>query len=138
MACARWTYFMAEMLLDITVLQDYAKGDDDARSIIEQVIEGTKTAAISSLALFELWRNPSLDRKTEIGYVALLSFLEDAPLSAEAAKTAGLWLASVDEAERDKLVYFALVAATARERGEPICTRNPEAFSRFYSDFVEY
>ena len=129
---------MADMLLDITVFQDYAKGDEDARAIIEQVIEGTKTAAISPLALFELWRSPSLDRKTEIGYVALLSFLEDAPLSGEAAKTAGLWLASVDEVERDKLAYFALVAATAREREEPICTRNTEPFSRFYSDFVEY
>ena len=138
MACARWTYFMADMLLDITVFQDYVKGDEDARAIIEQVIEETKTAAISPHVLFELWRNPSLDRKTEIGYIAMLSFLEDAPLSAEAAKTAGLWLASVEEAERDRLAYFALVAATARERGEPICTRDPEPFSRFYSDFVGY
>ena len=129
---------MADMLLDITVFQDYVKGDDDARAIIEQVIEGAKTAAIPTLALFELWRNPSLDRKTEIGFVAMLSFLEYAPLSAEAAKTAGLWLASVEEAERDKLAYFALVAATARERREPICTRNSEPFNRFYSDFVDY
>ena len=129
---------MTDMLLDITVFQDYVQGDEDARAIISQVIEGTKTAAISPLIRFELWRDPSLDRKTEIGYVALLSFLEDAPLSAEAAKTAGLWLASVEEAERNNLGYFALVAATARERGEPICTRNSEPFDRFYSDFVDY
>ena len=56
----------------------------------------------------------------------------------EAAKAAGLWLASVDEAERDKLAYFALVAATARERDEPICNRNTEPFSRFYSALVKY
>lgn len=129
---------MTDMLLDITVFQDYVQGDEDARAIISHVIEGTKTAAISPLILFELWRDPSLDRKTEIGYVAVLSFLEDAPLSAEAAKTAGLWLASVEEEERDKLAYFALVGATARERGEPICTRNQDLFSRFYSDFVDY
>jgi len=129
---------MTDMLLDITVFQDYVQGDEDARAIISQVIGGTKTAAISPLILFELWRDPSLDRKIEIGYVALLSFLEDAPLSPEAGKTAGLWLASVEETERDKLAYFALVAATARERGEPICTHNQELFSRFYSDFVDY
>ncbi len=129
---------MTDMLLDITVFQDYVQGDEDARAIISQVIEGTKTAAISPLILSELWRDPCLDRKTEIGYVAMLSFLEDAPLSAEAAKTAGLWIASVEEAERNNLAYFALVAATARERGEPICTRNQELFSKFYSDFVEY
>ena len=96
------------------------------------------TNCFSPLILFELWQSPFLNRKTEIGYVAMLSFLEDAPLSTEAAKTAGLWLASVEEAERNNLAYFALVAATARERGEPICTRNQELFSRFYSDFVEY
>ena len=129
---------MTDMLLDITVFQDYVQGDEDAHAIISQVIEGTKTAAIPPLILFELWQDPSLDRKTEIGYVAMLSFLEDAPLSAEAAKKAGLWLASVEETERDKLAYFALIAATAQERGEPICTRNQELFSRFYSDFVDY
>ena len=129
---------MADMLLDSTVFRDYRNGDSGARSIVEQVVEGAITASISPLTVFDLWAGAQFDRRTEIGYVGMLSFLEEAPLSTEAAKAAGLWLASVEEEERERLTHFALLAATARERGVAICTRNPEPFSKFYSEIVAY
>ena len=129
---------MADMLLDTTVFQDFNQGDPGARKIIEQVIEGAATASVCPLTVFELWGSGDLDRRVEIGYVGLLSFLEEAHLSAEAAKVAGIWLASLDGEERGRLARFALVAATAQERGEPIYTRNPEPFGGFYSQVVEY
>ncbi len=130
---------MAEMLLDATVFRDYRVGDPGARVIIEQVIEGSRTASVSPLTVFELWEGDGgLDRRAEMGYAGMLGFLETAPLSSEAAKVAGVWIASVEPEQRDELARVALIAATAQERGEPIYTRNVESFSRFYSDVVGY
>ena len=129
---------MADMLLDTTLFQDYRAGDPGAGAIIQQVVEGTITASVSPLTVFDLLGSAGLDRRTEIGYTSMLSFLEAAPLTAEAAKAAGVWMASIEEEGRDGLARFALLAATAQERGEPICTRNSETFSRFYSEVVGY
>ena len=129
---------MAKLLLDTTVMQDYRRGDPGAQAIIGQIVRGEVTASICPLTIFELWGSSDLDRRSEMGYVGMLKFLEEAPLSNEAAKAAGLWVAALDEEERGLLTRFALVAATAQERREPICTRNPEPFSKFYSEFVSY
>ena len=129
---------MTEMLLDQTVFEDYRDGHAGARSIMEKVLAGELAASVSSLTVFDLWRSPGFDRRAEIGYSGMLSFLDEAPLSVDAAKTAGVWLASVGDGEREALARFALIAAVASEREEPICTRNPVPFSRFYSRLVEY
>ena len=129
---------MAELMLDTTVFHDYRAGHSGARALIERIMSGQITASISPFTVFELWGSSELDRRTEIGYVGMLRFLEEASLSHEAAKVAAIWVAPLDEAERSRLTRYALVAATARERGEPICTRNNEHFSRFNSEVVGY
>ncbi len=129
---------MAEMLLDVTVFEDYRSGHPGARSIMERVLAGELAASVASLTVFDLWRSHGFDRRAEIGYSGMLSFLEEAPLSVDAAKTAGIWLASVPAPERDGLARVALIAAVANERDEPICTRNPVPFSRFYPNLVDY
>ena len=129
---------MPEMLLDTTVFRDYRGGDPGARIIVEQVLAGTLTASVSAFTIFELWGAPGFDRRAEIAYQGMMTFLEQAPLSPEAARQAGLWLASVEYEELERLTRFALLAATALERQESICTRDVEAFSRFYSDVTEY
>ena len=129
---------MAERLLDTTVFQDYQRGDPGARAVMERVLEGEITASVSPLTILELWGSAGLDRMAEIGYVGLLAFLEEAPLSNEAAKTAGVWIAALDEQERAQLTRVALMAAIAKERGEPVCTRDPEPFARFDSEVIGY
>ena len=129
---------MAELMLDTTVFEDYRAGHSGARAVIERIMSGQVTASISPFTVFELWGDSDLDRRTEIGYIGMLRFLEEASLSREAAKVAGMWIARIDEAERSRLMRYALVAATAREREEPICTRNTEHFSRFDSEVVGY
>ena len=129
---------MAEMMLDATVFRDYRVGDPGARAIIEQVMGGSRTASISPLTVFELWGGGDLDRRAEIGYAGMLGFLEVASLSTEAAQAAGVWILSIEPDERDGLARVALVAATAQERGEPICTRNAHQFSRFNSEVMDY
>ena len=129
---------MAEMLLDSTLFQDYRRGVTGARAIVERILGGDTTASVAPLTVFELWSDAVFDRRTEIAFAGLLSFLEQAPLTAEAAKVAGIWIGSLDEDERDSLARYALIAATARERGEPVCTSDPESYSRFYSELVGY
>ena len=129
---------MADMLLDITLFHDYLKGVPAALSIVDQIIDGSATASVSSVTVYELWRDPSLDRKTEMAYVALLSFLEEAPLSVEAAKRAGLLLAELDDERRNLLSYHALVASVAQERGEPICASASEEFLALHADVTGY
>lgn len=126
------------MLIDSTVFRDYRVGDTGALNIINQVIDGTITASISPLTVLNLWTNTHLSRRQEMGYAGILSFLHDAPLSQQAAKQAGVWLSSVPEDSRSKLSYFALIAATARENGMAICTRNQELFGKFCSEFIDY
>ena len=133
-----WAGPMAELMLDATVFHDYRTGHSGARSVIERIMSGQITASISPFTVFELWGNSDMDRRTEIGYVGMLRFLEEASLSHEAAKVAGIWIAPLEESERIRLARYALVAATARERGEPICTRDTEPFSRFISEVVGY
>ena len=47
---------MADMMLDATVFLDYRAGHQGARAIVEQIVEGARTASVSPLTLFELWR----------------------------------------------------------------------------------
>jgi PIN domain nuclease of toxin-antitoxin system len=84
---------MADFLLDASVFRAYLGGDLSARRVVDRVLDGSETAAVSSATVFELWRDPALDRRTEMALTALVGFVEVAPLSAEAAKRAGLLLA---------------------------------------------
>lgn len=129
---------MADVLLDITVFEDYRRGDSGARSIINKIIDGEISASVSPLTVLHLWGGPDFDRKAEIAYTGMLSFMEEATLTSNAAKTAGIWLAAMPPEERGKLMYFALLAATAKERGESVCTRNGEVFSQFNIDITDY
>ena len=90
------------------------------------------------MTILYLWGSPDFDRKAEIAYTGMLRFMEEAPLTSDAAKTAGIWIAAMPPEEKSKLMFFALVAATAKERGESLCTRNAEIFSQFNLDITDY
>ncbi len=127
---------MADFLLDASVFRAYLGGDRSARRVVDRVLDGSETAAVSSATVFELWRDPALDRRTEMALTALVGFVEVAPLSAEAAKRAGLLLAACDTDSRESLGHHALVAAVALEREEPICTLEADRYSDFGVELV--
>ena len=104
---------MADMLLDASLFRAYLGGDRSARRVVDRVLEGSETAAVSSVTVFELWRDPDLDRRTEMALTALIGFVEVAPLSADAAKRAGLLLAARDNGNGASVGNHALVAAVA-------------------------
>ena len=129
---------MAELLLDVTVFEDYRAGDPGARTVIDMAIDGNISVSVSPITVFQLWGDPSLDRQSEIGSASIMSFMEQASLSTEAAKLAGRWLAKFDPEQRAALAPTALVAATAEERGERVCARDPEVFVPFGTKAVGY
>ena len=129
---------MADMLLDASLFRAYLGGDRSARRVVDRVLEGSETAAVSSVTVFELWRDPDLDRRTEMALTALIGFVEVAPLSEDAAKRAGLLLAARDNGDGNgaSVGNHALVAAVALERGEPVCTIDASSYSDFGVEFV--
>ena len=127
---------MADMLLDASLFRAYLGGDRSARRVVDRVLEGSETAAVSSVTVFELWRDPDLDRRTEMALTALTGFVEVAPLSADAAKRAGLLLAARGDGNGATVGNHALVAAVALERGEPVCTIDAGPYSEFVVEFV--
>ena len=129
---------MAEMLLDVTVFNDLREGDIEARRLIETILDGTAKAAVSSLTVCELWHRGEIDRRTEIGFLSVLRFVEEITPDFEISRTAGLWLANCDEFNGRDATYVTLTAATAKKHGIPICTRDVEAFEQFGIEITAY
>ena len=129
---------MSDMHFDLTVFEDYRSGNSDAQRLINEVIDGAVSASVSAVNILQLWKDPSMDRQTEIMYASMLSFIEPVPLSVEAAKWAGRWIGALNAEETDDVVRLALVAATAKERNEPLCTRFPNRFEGFGIEIIAY
>ncbi len=132
---------MSDFLLDVTFFEDLRSGDSGARSLVERILNGEVSAAVSSMTVFQVWQDPDLDRRTEIGFLSVLRFVEEAPLSIDAAKSAALSISSAQELWDDGATpdaCNALVAATAVALGVPVCTRNPDPFKRFGAETASY
>ncbi len=129
---------MADVLLDITVFNDLKAGDPDARKVVERILDGEIKAAASPLTVCELWRTSGIDRRTEIGFLSVLRFVEEVAPALEDARTAGLWLADSNLDGRRDASCVAILAATAKRLGIPICTRDADAFATFDVEVTSY
>ena len=129
---------MTELILDITVFEDLRKGDPEAMGIFDRIVVGEIKASVCPLTLYRLWSSPDFDRRMEIGYTGMMSFLDEATLSPSASKLAGIWVGSENGSISPDAAYYAMLSAIAKERDETICTRNPAPFLRFYPSVFEY
>ena len=77
------------VLLDKSILDEYRLGGNEAVNLITQIISGKIEASISSVTVLEIWMDPALDRRMEIGFAGLLEFLREIPLDNDCAKKAG-------------------------------------------------
>lgn len=128
---------MADAVLDTTVFIDYFNGHPGARKIVGDVLTGRKTGAYSPITVLELWVGLA-SHEDEVSMQALLSSLEHAPLSDGAARAAAIWLRGTSPRRTESMYRDALIAATAKERGEPVVTRNVRDFGRFGIDVQPY
>jgi predicted nucleic acid-binding protein len=74
----------------------------------------------------------------EVAYRAMLTLVEEAPLSGEAGELAALWLRALPTRSSEAIVRDAFIAATASLRNETIYTRNVRDFRRLYDDVTTY
>ena len=144
---------MPDILLDAPFFDDLRAARPGARAIVAAILNGEVAAAVSPLTIFRVWQDPSLDRRAEIGFLSVLRFVEEAPLTIDAAKSAAIAAAAAPEtpdhpdgnaddippaAARAEDAYRALIAATAAQLGVPICAPNPEPFARFGAETATY
>ena len=81
----------------------------------------------------------SFDRKYEISTTAILKFIQVATLSISAAKSAANLISKLNLVDADKDIYLSsLIAATAKERNESICTRNIDTYNKFDIEIFDY
>jgi predicted nucleic acid-binding protein len=122
---------VTDFLLDTTFFIDLRRGrNEGALSLWQSLQSGSASGAYSPITVFELWVGQRFNREEEVFYESVLSFLEEAPLTSGAAKSAALWLRQIGSAS-EALIRDALIAATASERDEPVRTLNQRDFGRF-------
>ena len=130
---------MSKILLDKTIFIDFFNSDSSARSIIKKIIDKELTASVSPITLYDLWKMESFDRKYEISTTAILKFIQVATLSISAAKSAANLISKLSLVDADKDIYLSsLIAATAKERNESICTRNIDTYNKFDIEIFDY
>ena len=131
-------------LMDETVLVQYMSGDEGARRLIDQLLAGEVSLAVSALTALYLWCHEVPDRKAEIHLAALMRFIEQVPLSGEVAKTAGSIYArfhadSPQEAENDDWTTLKAVnAATSLDTGMPIYSRDVHWYESYGCEVLAY
>ena len=128
---------VADALLDTTSFIDYHRGDPGARALWLEIADGTLSAAVSPITVFELWLG-TLSREEELTYRAMPMALDQVPFGGAEAEAAALWLRNVSPRASETVVRDAFFAATAMLRREPVCTRNVRDFRRFYSNVRSY
>lgn len=128
---------MADALYDTTVFIDYYRGDENARTLVGQVLDGGATASYFPLTTFEIWMGISMHEE-EIDYLGILGAFEEVPLDASMARLAATWLRTLSIRQSETLFRDALIAATATVRNEAIYTRNVRDFTRFHENVQSY
>lgn len=129
---------MAQFLLDTTFFIDLQRGDSGAARTWQRIELGDLAAAYSTITAYELWLNRSLVRSDEVFYQALFMLLEEAPLTTSAATQTALWMRPLPRRTRNRRIRDAFIAASARQRGEVILTRNVRDMRRYHPNVRRY
>jgi predicted nucleic acid-binding protein len=128
---------VTDLLLDTAFFIDLHRGRPaGANELWREIGQGIRTAAVSPITIYELWVGQRMDRAEEVFYEAMLTVLEEVPLSGRAARLAGVWLRS-QASRSEMLVRDSLIAATAAEVGAKVVTANERDFVNFPSVEVQ-
>ena len=131
-------------LLDESVLVQYMAGDDGARMLIDKLLAGEVSLALTASTALHLWSHHVSDRKAEIHMSAMIRFIEQIPLTGDLAKIAGSIQARnrpdvSDEHEEIRLAELKAVnAATALETGMPIYSRDVDGYESLGCQALTY
>jgi hypothetical protein len=91
------------------------------------------------MTVLQLWRTHVEDRRAEIRLIALLKFVEQVPVTPEAALVAGqLCARSEVRAGTDDELTVAVNVAVSRELGLPVSTRDAQTYKDHGCETVPY
>tara|TARA_B100000809_G_scaffold244943_1_gene271393 strand:+ start:14007 stop:14372 length:366 start_codon:yes stop_codon:yes gene_type:complete len=119
-------------------------GDDGARMLIDKLLAGEVSLALTASTALHLWSHHVPDRKAEIHMSAMIRFIEQIPLTGDLAKIAGSIQARnrpdvSDEHEEIRLAELKAVnAATALETGMPIYSRDVDWYEGLGCQALSY
>ena len=131
-------------LMDELVLVNYMSGDEGARDLIDQLLAGEVTLALTTSTALEMWCHEIADRKTEIHVAALMRFIEQLPLTGDLAKSAGSIYPrnpselSGDGENNEQMVLKSVIAATALDSGMPIYSRDVDWYESHGCEVLAY
>ena len=131
-------------LMDESVLVQYMSGDEGARRLIDQLLAGEVSLAVSAETALHLWCHEVSDRRAEIRLSALMRFIEQIPLSGEVAKIAGSIYARIqaelpEDAEDDgRATLKAVNTATSLDTGMPIYSRDVDWYESHGCEVLAY
>jgi predicted nucleic acid-binding protein len=128
---------VATALLDTSFFIDLWNGDAGARRIWADILSGVASCAYSPVTTFELWVRAISDAEAAF-YGGVFFLLESADLTHDAARFAAGLLYGMGRNQRERLFRDALIAGTARSRGEAVYTRNVRDFRRFDVEVRSY
>jgi predicted nucleic acid-binding protein len=129
---------VADALLDTTFFIDLRRGDVGAAGLWLRIRNESISGAYSAVSGYELWLSKRLSQADETFFTAVFRLLEEAPLTAEAAVQAAMWLRDLPRRTRDRRLRDAFIAASAHLRGETVYTRNVADLRRFHQDVERY
>ncbi|MGE0599333.1 MAG: PIN domain-containing protein [Dehalococcoidia bacterium] len=121
---------MADGLLDTTFFIDL-RGDQAARILWRRIVSEQTTWHYSPITVTELWISPFSTPAEESGFYAMLSILEETPLTTAGAQQAGLFLRELGRPRDEVLLRDALIGCSANVAGLSVYTRNYRDMSRF-------
>ena len=120
-----------EIMVDSTILNAYKNGDTYARKLIFEAIEGNINISICAVSIINIWSTATFDRKSEIGFTGIFSFLDVIDLDSEVARHAGNFLRGNLDIDSSLGIERAVLAAYAGLVGKNIVTNDPEEYAPF-------
>ena len=78
-----------EIMVDSSILSAYKDGDMRARELIRNAIDRNINISICTVSIINIWSMTKFDRKSEIGFTGIFSFLDVIDLDNDVAQHAG-------------------------------------------------
>lgn len=127
------------MILDTSFLIDVLRGEEATREW-EATLDEAGVGVVTAISVMELWEGIHLADATEAERDAverLITGLHHADFDRPAATWAGETNAALTREGRRAEVEDVMIGAIARQRDEPVLTRNVEDFERLPGVSVE-
>ena len=123
-----------EIMVDSSILNAYKDGDIRARELIRNAIDRNINISICTVSIINIWSMSKFDRKSEIGFTGIFSFLDVIDLDNDVAQHAGNLLRENLDMDSSFGIERAVVAAYAGLAGKNIVTNEPEGYAQFNCD----